>query len=700
MPFKNLFGPLGWVAAMLVLGTTPALAEARAVKEGYGKLPLTFEINEGQTDPRVQFLARGPQQTLFLTSNEAVFVLTKPEETESVFYMRFAGSRREARIVGQEELPGKANYFIGNNPAKWRTNVRTYAKVKYAGLYPGIDLIYYGNQRQLEYDFVVNPGASPHAIALDFRGALKLEVDREGDLVLHADGGDLRMRKPSIYQEVDGSRRQISGAYIVIDGEGGHRVGFEVGAYDKARPLVIDPVLFYSTYLGGSGNDYGNAITVDAAGNAYVTGATYSTDFPTTEGFFRIASRGVENVFVAKLGPSGTELVYSTYFGGNGKASGLGIAADAAGNAYVTGFTDSTNFPATAGAFQTASRGFEDAFVTKLNSSGTALVYSSYLGGNGTDAGQGIAIDTGGNAYVTGTSFSTNFPITEGAFQTAPGDGFYEAFVTKLSPTGASLVYSTYLGAGYDCGTSIAVDTAGNAYVTGTTASAQFPVTAGAFQTSYGGGSGDAFVTQLNAAGSALVYSTFLGGSGYDFGNGIAVDTAGNAYATGFAGSADFPVSAGAFQTMSGGARNAFVTKLDPTGSMLVYSTYLGGNTMDQGRAIAVDALGNAYVSGMASSTNFPLSADAFQTTYGGDEYDAFVSMLDPSGTTLLYSTYLGGSGVDEGFGIAVDTAGMVYVAGTTNSTDFPATTGAFQAASGGGFDAFVTKIALPPPEE
>jgi hypothetical protein len=489
--------------------------------------------------------------------------------------------------------------------------------------------------------------------------------------------------------------REIAGTYVIKDG---HRVGFEVAAYDKARPLVIDPVLLYSTYAGGSGNDYANGIAVDAAGNAYVTGATYSTNFPATAGVFQTALRtGSEDTFVMKLEPGGTALVYSTYLGGNGKDSGLSIAVDAIGNAYVTGFTDSTNFPATAGAFQTRSRGFEDAFVTKLNSNGTALLYSSYLGGNGTDAGQGIAIDSAGNAYVTGTTFSTNFPTTAGAFQTAPGAGFYDAFVAKLSPTGAALVYSTYLGGGYDAGTGIAVDVEGSAYVTGTTDSASgFPITAGAFQTTYGGGDGDAFVTKLNAAGTALIYSTFLGGSGYDFGYGIAVDTAGYAYVTGFAGSTNFPATPGAFQTVSGGIYNAFVTKVSPAGTALVYSTYLGGNLADQGRGIAVDSAGSAYVTGMTSSPNFPVSAGVFQTTYGGDIYDAFVTKLDPTGTGLVYSTYLGGSGVDQSFGIAVDGGGTAYVAGTTSSTDFRATPGAFQTASGGGFDAFVMKIQIP----
>jgi hypothetical protein len=723
----------------------PSTAKAR-LQEAYGKLPLSFEANRGQTDPQVRFLSRAGGHTLFLAPTEAVLVLRsrkevnryslnvnraphdptaqppddstakrpndsatqrtndstiEPHNDSTVLRMSFVGANPKTRVEGQEGLPGKANYFTGNDPTKWRTHVPTYAKAHYQDLYPGIDLIYYGNQRQLEHDFVVRPGADPSRIALSFQGADKVEVDAQGDLVLHTAAGAIRQRKPVIYQEVAGLRRDIAGGYLL---KGKHTVGFNVDKYDPNRPLIIDPVLVYSTYLGGSTFDQGTGIAVDAAGNAYVTGGTNSSNFPTTAGAFQTTfAGGFVDAFVMKLNPTGTALVYSTYLGGSGslESSGSeavnGIAVDAAGNAYVTGGTNSSNFPTTAGAFQTTGGGISsDAFVTKLNPTGSALVYSTYLGGSRGDSGFGIAVDAAGNAYVTGDTDSTNFPTTVGAFQPGFAAGG-DAFVTKLNPTGSALVYSTYLG-GSAGASGIAVDALGNAYVTGIINSTTFPTTPGAFQRTFGDGTQDAFVTKLNPTGAALVYSTYLGGSRVDQGSGIAVDAAGNAYVTGITLSSDFPTTPGAFQTAFGGARgDAFVTKLNPTGSALVYSTYLGGSSdFVDGSGIAVDAVGNAYVTGFTDSTSFPTTADAFQTTFGGSR-EAFVTKLNPTGSALVYSTYLGGSGEDRGFGIAVDATGNFYVTGFTDSLNFPTTAGAFQPTPGGSglpADAFVAKFA------
>src|SRR5438552_3467713 len=554
-----------------------AAPEAR-VSETYGKLPLHFEANQGQTHQDVRFLARGPGYSLYLTAGEAVLVLTKPNPdatqaraTPVVVRMSVVGAAPKPLVSGLDELPGKANYLIGN-PAKWRTNVPTYAKVHYRAVYPGIDLVYYGNQRQLEYDFVVSPGADPERIVLGFQGAERLEINAEGELVLHAAGGAIRQRVPLIYQEIDGVRTKIEGRYVLKDA---HRVGFQVAAYDPSRPLVIDPTLVDSTYLGGSGWDYGYGIAVDAAGSAYVTGVTRSTDFPTASPLQATTGGGVEgDAFVTKLDPTGSALVYSTYLGGRGVDYGYGIAVDAAGSAYVTGQTTSTDFPTTIGAFQTTKGGSYNAFVTKLNPTGSALVYSTYLGGSGGERGFGIAVDAAGNAYVTGTTGSTNFPTTPGAFQTT------------------------------------------------------------------GGG---VFVSKLDAAGSALLYSTYLGGSGDDRGYGIAVDAAGSAYVTGSADSTDFP-TVNPLQAANGGVGDAFVSKLDATGSALLYSTYLGGSARDAASGIAVDAAGSAYVTGYTISTNFP-TMNPLQAAHGGGYTDAFVSKLDAAGTALLYSTYLGGSG-------------------------------------------------------
>jgi hypothetical protein len=704
-----------------------AATDAR-VSENYGKLPLHFEANRGQTDKDVRFLSRGTGYSLYLTSGEAVLVLTKPNPdakhdvrgtqarpdpkapVKSVaLRMSLVGAARQPLVSGLDELPGKANYFIGKDAAKWHTNVPTYAKVHYREIYPGIDLVYYGNQRQLEYDFVVAPGADPKKIALRFQGADKLEIDAEGDLVLHTAGGNIRQHKPIVYQEIDGTRQEIAGSYVR---KGANRVGFHVATYDRSRPLIIDPlVLSYSTYLGGSFNDSVTSIAVDSAGNAYVTGIAQSTDFPTTPGSFQPTSGGtstfVTSTFVTKLNPAGSALVYSTYLSNDFFSAGIAIDAD--GNAYITG-SASADFPTTQGAFQPNFGGGTDAFLAKLNPAGSALVYSTYLGGTQFDGGSKIAVDAAGNAYVTGMTRSIDFP-TANAFQPsyAGSSSSSDAFVAKVNPTGTVLVYSTYLGgAAFDEGTGIAVDMGGNAYVTGSTSSADFPTTAGAFQPAFGG-TRDTFVAKLTPAGS-LVYSTYLGGSAGEYGNAVAVDDEGNVYVAGSTQSRNFPTTAGAFQrAFSDGfdpicicvAADAFVTKLDPTGSNLVYSTYLGGNATDRAFGIAVDSARDVYVTGAAASANFPTTVGAFQPSYRGGSFDAFVTKLDRTGSALVYSSYLGGSFQDAGLGIAVDAARNVYVAGGTgfehpNSNDFPTTPGAFQRTPGGRltrFNAFVAKF-------
>jgi hypothetical protein len=701
--------------APLITGSQPEPDSTR-INETYGKLPLYFERNAGQTDSQVSFLARGSGYTLFLTRQaETVLVLRKPEPRQTplpdirlsspnieperansgpaaVVRIKLVGARPEA-VEGLDELPGKANYFTGNDPKQWHANVPTYAELRYRNAYPGIDVLYYGNQRQVEHDFVVAPGGDPHAIRMRVEGADNLSTDADGNLVLTVNGGRVFLASPVMYQEGEGTRDHVAGRYKL---SGRNEVEFTLGVYDSTRPLIIDPVLFYSTYLGGTDADGGVGIAVDASGNAYVTGNTASPDFPTTA--FQTAKQPGFDAFVTKLNPAGTALVYSTYLGGDGSDTGLGIAVDAAGSAYVTGQTNSTNFPTTMGAFQTANQGGFDAFVTKLNPAGASLVYSTYLGGSGFDFGQEIALDATGNAYVTGETNSPNFPTTPGAFQTANA-GSTDAFVTKLNPIPiAPLVYSTYLGGGSaDIGRGIAVDAVGSAYITGFTSSTNFPTTVGSFQTTPGGFD-DVFVTKLNPLGTALLYSTYLGGASTDRGLGIAVDAAGSAYVTGFTFSTNFPTTPGAFQTANAGAPDTFVTKLKPTGAALVYSTYLGGSSDDLGQGVAVDAAGSAYVTGHTVSTNYPTTVGAFQTANAG-LFDAFVTRLNLVGNALVYSTYLGGDNVELGFGIAVDAMPNpnAYVTGYTYSTTptpFPTTSGAYQTANAGSADAYVTKIA------
>ncbi len=682
---------------------TPSSAPATA----YGNLPLAFEANQGQAAPAVDFLARGSGYTLALTPSAAVLSIQNGSAND-VLSFQMVGANPSATVTGKDELITKTNYLIGSDPSQWHTNIANYGQVTYQGAYPGIDLVYYGNQRHLEYDFVVAPGADPGAIHMSIQGAKGIALDAQGNLVVHTSGSDLVQQAPMVYQNVGAARHAVAGKFVL---EGHNQVGFRLGAYDHSRSLVIDPVLSYSTYLGGNSEEQGKAIAVDAAGNAYLTGYTYSANFPTAGGFQNVNGGG-SDVFVAKLNASGSGFVYTTYLGGAWGEQGNGIAVDSDGNAYVTGATLSGNFPVSVGAFDAANTaGFYKGFVAKLNSAGSALVYSTYLGGTGgSDEARAIAIDAGGNAYVTGATSSSDFP-TQNAVQPSHADDFYgstsgyiDAFVTKLNSTGTGLVYSTFLGGtGNDRGDGIALDAAGNAYVTGFTEATQptnpnwgiiaFPTTAGAFQPTNASSSSVPFVTKLNGEGSALAYSTYLGGTnGYaDWASAIAVDSSGNAYVTGSTQASNFPTTAGAYDRTYGGGIDAFVSELNSAGSALVYSTFLGGSNTDQPTGIAVDAAGNASVVGITGSTDFP-AVNALQPTRGGS-YDAFVTRLNATGSGLIYSTYLGGTSNDYGEDIAIDNGGSAYVVGGTTSANFPITPAAAQPANAGGEDAFIAKI-------
>jgi hypothetical protein len=647
----KLFCAGALLPAALLFGAAPRTdpAPSPRVMDSYGKLPLSFEANRGQTARQVKFLARGPGYTLFLTPDAAVLSL-HGQKANAVLRMKLAGANARASVTGADALPGKSNYFIGSDPSQWRTNVPTYGAVKYAAVYPGIDLVYHGNQRLLEYDFLVAPGADPQAIGIRFQGARKLTVNGEGALVIGLGGSEVIEPAPVVYQEIGGQRQTVAGRYVL---RGRGRVGFSVAEYDRSQPLLIDPTVVYSTYFG-PGLAYG--IAVDASGSAYVTGQAASSNFPTTPGAFQTSGEN-GTIFVSKLNATGSALVYSTFLGGpwfpeSVFGSSTGIAVDASGNAYVTGRTPS-NFPTTSGCTT------DEVFVTKLNATGSALVYSTCLGGG---SGNGIAVDASGNAYVTGgTGFG--FPTTPGAFQTTYQAEWGTAFVSKLNAAGSALVYSTFLGGSdSDDGLGIAVDASGNAYVTGSTSSSNFPTTPSAFQATLGGPSAqNAFVSKLNATGSALLYSSYLGGSNSDEGLGIAVDASGSAYVTGSATSLNFPTTPGAVQTMfGGGPSDAFVTKVNAIGSALLYSTYLGGSGVDVGNGIAVDPLGYAYVTGETRSVNFPTTPGAGNGPGGNS--DGFVSKLNAVGSVLLYSTYLGVYGL--GNGIAADALGNAYVTG------------------------------------
>ena len=696
-----------------------AMAESIERMASYGRLPLAFESNQGQTNKQVQFLSHGLGYSLFLTPTEAVLSLqsnrpnriatskrTLPSgfharvssikgeadggriSTASVLRLKLAGSNPHPLVTGQDALPGSVNYFIGKDRSKWRTGIASYGKVSYKNVYPGIDLVYYGNQQQLEYDWVVSPGADVHRIALDISGAQRASISASGDLLLHATAGDLIQHAPVVYQEIDGQRKQIS-AHMALQSspEGSskihdQRIGFKVGSYDRSRPLIIDPVLVYSTYVGGSGFDSASGIAVDSYGNAYITGQTSSPDFPLVAPIqptnHANTTNGFTNIFVSEVNAAGTALVYSTYLGGSQDEEANGIALDSLGDAYVAGLTESADFPTLNALYSNLPSTTGAGFVTKLNAAGNALLYSTYLGGtNGAEA-TGIAVDKSGNAYVAGGTGSTDFP-TKNAIQSVNnghgilGDG--NAFITEINAAGSALVYSTYYGGSHgDTALAIAVDTSGNTYVTGDANSTDFPVH-NAFQVS-AQGEGDAFVLKIDANGAAVVYASYLGGSLIDHAHAIAVDSGGNAYVGGDTNSVNFP-NKGAFQTSNhntGGVSTGFVSKISSTGG-LVWSTYLGGSGGDSvgnGESVdgvTVDGSGEAYVTGSSSSLNFP-TVNAVQSTNGGG--NAFVTKFNAAGSALLFSTFLGGTGGDFGAAIAIDSFGNAFVTGETRSSNFP----------------------------
>ena len=685
----------------VTLATTP-----NTPRPPFLNLPLSFEKNAGQSDSRVKFISRGPGYNLFLTADQAVLALwqgpagracarkwkgvpcTQAEATTprkgTVLRLKMLNANTTATIAGLDQMPGMTNYFLGNDPRKWHVNVPNFAKVRYSNLYPGIDLIYYGNQQQLESDFILAPGADPHKIQFEVDGANRMRLDARGNLVFGTDSGEVRLLRPGIYQMVNGARVEVAGRYVLL---AENRVGFDVSPYDVAEPLIIDPTLVYATFLGGSGfsGDIANAIAIDASGNAYVTGQTTSTDFPGTILFpTRQQTFFFYNTYVAKFNPAGNQLLYSVILGGNSFDSGEGgngIGIDSSGNAYITGTTDATNFP-TVNPFQaTFGGGFETAFVAKIASDGASLVYSTYLGGrnaNDTNNGNGIFVESSGNSYVVGSTTSPNFPTVSPMQATL--NGFSNAFVAKFDPSGQP-IFSTYLGGNgsVDTGLAVAVDSNHRAYVTGQTNSSNFPGVSGGFQSTLNGT--NAFVSRFSPDGSALEYSTYLGGTNDDSaGNGIAVDASFNAYVAGQTTSSTFPLQGAAQSTFTGSSvTHAFITKLNPTGTGLVYSTFLGGEKSDFATGIAIDASSppNVYVTGATKSTIFNL-VKPMQAALAGAQ-NAFVTRLNGAGSTFDYSTYLGGKGTDQGNGIAVDPAtGNAYVAGTTNSPNFPVL-GAFQ---------------------
>lgn len=688
----------------------------------FSRLPLSFERNVGQVSPRTRYLARGPGFRLFLTGNDAILQLTKPEAVKQKFGFgqqgfggsfdkapggfasRFAdvvdlkllGASRNAKIAATDMLPGRTSYFLGKDAHNWHTNIPNYARVNYYKIYPGIDLTYYGRQGQLENDFVVSPGSDPKKICLGLDGAEKVHINSAGDLVLSVSGGEVYLRHPLAYQGQGVDRKEVPIRYVL---SAGNRVRFGLGAYDRSQELVIDPVLSYSTYLGGSGGDIGYGIVVDSAGDAYVTGTTASLNFPTTNGG-QATLGGGKDIFVSKLNPAGTALLYSVFLGGGDLDRATGIAIDSTGDAYLTGYTSSTNFPTTSGVYQTSNAGNTDAFIAKLDPTGSNLVYSTYLGGSGIDYGRAIAVDASGDAFITGSTQSVDFP-TMNPLQIGL-DGGSDAFVSEVDPSGANLLYSTYLGgSGADEALAIVLDGSGNPYIAGYTFSSNFP-TQNAFQSTLSGPS-DAFVAEIDPGTSSLVFSTYLGGSSSDSAQAMTLDSTGSIYLAGSTSSNNFPGTSGGAQATYEGQGDAFVAKLAPGATQLVYATYLGGSGLDQANGIAIDSSGDAFVTGFTESSDFP-QADALQKVLGISGAgscgttpcsDAFITELGPSGS-MTYSTFLGGTAADIGQAIATDASGAAYLTGSTASANFPVIAGAPQSTYAGtnsSTNVFIAKV-------
>lgn len=704
------------------------MADKARVAELYGKLPMYFIQNNGQADEKVRFYEKGSGHATYFTDDGVFLTLIKAEEKEKsgaldnptgseeraykseLVRLSFLNASK-AKITAEGLMDSRVNYFIGKDSNKWKTDIPTYGAVIYSEVYEGVDVKFYGNNRLLEYDIIVKPGAEPSMVRLSYDGIEGLKVTESGDLYITMKEGGIIQKKPYVYQEIEGKRVEIDGRFKIIKKEGRFAYGFEVASYSKEHSLVIDPVLVYSTYLGGSGIDYSLDVAVDTAGNAYLIGGTESPNFPMQNPYQSVYA-GNRDVYVTKFNAAGSALIFSTYLGGSDIEYGRKIALDNSGNVYITGGTYSINFP-TLNPYQGANAGGSDAFVSKLSASGS-LLYSTYLGGSLFDWGLGVAVypNAPDNVYITGMNRSSNFPTTFGAFDTLCGsdgicNGVTEGFVAKFDTSQAgpsSLIYSTFLGGSSDdFGRNLVADASGNAYVAGASNSTDFPTTMNPLQGSNSGGY-DLIVTKVNPTGSDLVYSTYIGGSGFDRSKGIALDSAGNIYVTGNTASSNFPVQ-NAYQGLYGGGTtttppedegDGFLIKINAAGSSLLYSTYLGGSGNDSGWGIGVDDLGNAYITGWAWSTNFPVM-NPIQAANAGSA-DAIVLKIDTTQSgagSMVYSTYLGGIGAEWGYGMALDSAGNVYLVGETQSTSFP-TMNPFQAFHAGGtVDVFVTKIAV-----
>lgn len=670
---------------------------------------IPFVENTGQMNDEVEFYADTFYGTVYVNNNSITHSIQGENNTTMVIKEQFLdedGNIITFKPTGLEKGTAKVDYYIGSNSSQWKTSISTWNTISLGEIYPGITVILRANGNNIEKIFLVNPGANPEDIKIMIMGTSELEVTSEGDLKMKTPIGDVKLSKPHSYQE----DKDIPANYI----RDGNIYSFHVGNYDTSKNLTIDPILQYGSYLGGTAEDAGQSITVDDDGNIYITGYTSSANFPTTTGAYQTSPPGLYDIFISKLTPNSQgsyNLQYSTYIGGTHYDYSTSIAVDNNGNIYITGYTWSMDFPTTTGAYKTNNGGNTDSFIVKLapNNQGTNdLDYSTYIGGTSDDYGYGITVDNNGNIYITGCTFSYDFPTTTGAYQTSNA-GNPDILIVKLAPNNqgsSDLQYSTYLGgSSYDYGYGITADNVGNIYVTGCTWSGSwgtlFPTTTGAYQTSYSGSYGDAFISMLSPDSQGtddLKYSTFLGGTDDDGGQSITIDDNGNIYITGYTASNTFPTTTGAYQTSNAGNYDAFISKLAPNSmgtNDLQYSTYIGGNNYDYGWSIDLDPERTIYITGYTASNNFPTTSGAYQTSLRGWG-DAFISKVTPNnqGTSdLQYSTYLGGDGDEFGYSVSLDNAGNIYATGYTYSDNFPTTSGAYQGNYQGSGDAFLVKF-------
>lgn len=693
------------------------------IKNSYGKIPLSFEENKGQFNSDIKFACRRSSSTLFLSKDQVDLVISKKttpptlekerflesqnqraeKTTDSIakISLKMVGAKQPKEIVGINETVTKSNYFSGFN--KWQTDISHYEKVLYEQIYSGIDIIYYGNdENRFEYDLVVAPKVNPSKIIISFdvksssseKLQQPLKLDKDGNLVISLGEEEIYQPKPIVYQEINGVRSYIKGNYVL---KSRNQVGFTIGKYNTNYPLIIDPEVIYSTFIGGSNTDGIDEIIVDDKGSAYILGGTFSKDLSTTENAFQKQGQKTNldsDIFIAKLNPQGNEYIYLTYITGSNLDSGNDITVDLDGNIYITGETESKDFPLFK-PMQSNLKGHSDAFITKLNAQGNSLIFSTLLGGNDIDEGNAIGLDSQGSIYIAGGSNSSDFPLFNP--RNTKKDGFREAFITKLEPTGDKLIYSTYSGGSDSFFIELKIDLNDNVYLVGRIDSKPdsteiLPTTPGAFQENPPNLSANGILVKLSPNGK-IIYATYLGGGGLDICTSIDVDDEGNAYVGGVTTSENFPVlkafqSTKNSQTRVGAAQDGFITKFNPRGDGILYSTFFGGGGSDSVGKVAIDEEKNIYLllEPFESLRDLPIVNTFWEQSFKDHGY---IVKLNPSGDKIIYSGYLEAG---FAFAMAVDKKGSVYVGGTINSDKLP-TKNAVQPNKRENFDGFVVKI-------